>query len=87
MGENRYDGIFGELEQMAQKYALAKSVRHKLKAQILELKEELSSEGTAQKVHREKKSAFYQGFLAALVLAALVYLVVKGWNILIIRRF
>ncbi len=55
--------------------------------QLKDLQDHLGSEVINRRIHREKKSAFYQGFIAASVCLALVYLFIKMIPWIVIARF
>jgi hypothetical protein len=73
MTESPYEGLFLEMQTLSQKYALGKTARSKFDKDLKELQKKFSSEMMAQRIHAERKGAFYQGFLAAFLVTAVLY--------------
>jgi len=76
-----------EMQTLSQKYALGKVSRKRFETQLKDLQEHLGSEVITRRIHLEKKSAFYQGFIAATICLALLYLITKMIPWIVIARF
>ena len=87
MTESGLEPLLMEMQTLSQKYALGKMSRRKFETQLKDLQDHLGSEVITQRIHREKKSAFYQGFIAASVCLALLYLFIKMIPWIMIARF
>jgi hypothetical protein len=87
MTEGGLEPLLLEMQTLSQKYALGKMARRKFETQLKDLQEHMGSEVINRRIHQEKKSAFYQGFVAASVCLALVYLFIKMLPWILIARF
>jgi hypothetical protein len=77
MTEGQWEPLLLEMQTLSQKYALGKMARRKFENQLEQLQEQFSSKATFERIKIERRSAFYQGFLAAFVFSGIFYLVVK----------
>ncbi len=87
MTEGGLEPLLLEIQTLSQKYAMGKMARRKFETQLKNLQDHLDSEVIIQRIHQEKKSGFYQGFIAASICLALLYLFVKMIPWIMIARF
>jgi hypothetical protein len=79
MTESPFEPLLLEMQTLSQKYALGRMARRKLENRLEQLQEEFSSEAMAGRIKTERRSAFYQGFLAAFVFSGVLYVGIKAF--------
>jgi hypothetical protein len=77
MNENSFEPLLMEMQTLSQKYALGKMARRRFEDQLKTLQEKLSSEAMAGRIKSERRSAFYNGFIAAFVFSGILYFLFK----------
>ncbi|HVZ81308.1 MAG TPA: hypothetical protein VHE12_11020 [bacterium] len=77
MTESPYEDILLEMQTLSQRYALGKLTRRHLEKDLQGLRENLSSQVMAERILKEKRRAFNQGFFAAFFVALALWSAVK----------